>query len=486
MPGREVGLEHEAPLEERRRLARRNVLLTAIVAGLGGLLFGYDTGVIAGALLFIEPQFELSDFMAGLVVGAVPVGAVFGAAVAGGLSDRFGRRRMILIAAVIFIVGTLGSALAPEAVVLTLSRLLIGIAIGLASATCPVYISEVAPPELRGRMVTLFQLSVTVGILVAYLVGLGFAEFEGWREMLAVGIIPALALGIGMLYMPRSPRWLVMIGEHDAARAELRALRAGNEEDLGFELESIRASLAEQTGSYRELLTPMVRAALFVGVGLAILQQVTGINTVIYFAPTIVQEAGIGSAASAILAAVGVGIINVAATVLAIWLLNRAGRRTLLLIGVTGMVIALAALGVAFELPQGDALSIVAIASLLVYVGSFAISLGPIFWLLNAELYPQRVRGKAAGIGALANWLFNFIVSLTFLLLVNALGQSGAFWLYGGIGILTIIFVALFVPETKGKTLEDIEEYWRKKTNTPHHEVQPPKADPPATPAGAK
>jgi sugar porter (SP) family MFS transporter len=454
-----------ASQEEKQAHARRNVFLTATIAGLGGLLFGYDTGVIAGALLFVEHDFHLSSFESGMVVAAVPVGAIFGALIAGGLADRYGRRRMILIAAVVFILGAVASGLAPGTVVLVIARVIIGGAIGLASAACPVYISEVAPPEFRGRLVTLFQLAVTIGILVAYLVGLALAGAKDWRLMLALGATPALVLGIGMWYMPQSPRWLVMIGEPDEARSTLRYLRGkGHEEALEDELQEIRASLTQQAGGYRELLHPVVRAALIVGVGLAILQQITGINTVIYYAPKIVQEAGIGSDSSAILASVGVGVVNVGFTVFSFWLLNRFGRRGLLMAGVGGMVIALAGLGLSFEISgSSDVKVVLAVLCLMVFVASFAISLGPIFWLLNAEIYPLRLRSKAAGIGTMANWLFNFIVSLTFLTLLVALGQSGTFFLYAGIGVLTLIFVYFLVPETKGKTLEDIEEGWRKR-----------------------
>jgi MFS transporter, SP family, galactose:H+ symporter len=449
-------------LEASRRRARRNVVLTAAIAGLGGLLFGYDTGIIAGALLFIKVDFELGSFAQGLVVAAVPIGAIAGAAIAGPAADRYGRRLMILIAAAVFIVGALASAAASGVELLVIARVVIGVAIGLASAAAPVYISEMAPPESRGRLVSFFQLAVTIGILVAYLVSLAFDGIEGWRWMLGLGVVPALALAFGMLRMPQSPRWLVMTGDDFAARATLAKIRVDDPDTIDRELEEIKDSLDEKPGGWGELLQPVVKAALVVGVGLAILQQVTGINTVIYYAPTIVEFTGVDSSAGSILAAVGVGAINVAMTVVALRLLDRAGRRTLLMIGVSGMVLSLFALGGAFVGGGGSTLdSVVAIVSLMVYVASFAISLGPIFWLLNAEIYPLSVRSKAAGLGTMANWTFNFIVSLTFLLLIEELGRPGAFWLYGGIGILTLIFCWKLVPETKGKRLEDIQEYFQ-------------------------
>ncbi len=308
---------------------------------------------------------------------------------------------MILFAATVFSIGALGSAAAPNTEVLVIARVVIGVAIGLASAAAPVYISEVAPPESRGRLVSFFQLAVTVGILVAYLVGLAFDPSGAWRWMLGLGIVPALALGFGMLRMPQSPRWLVMTGDDYAARATLARIRVDDPDTIDRELAEIKESIDERPGGWHELLEPVVKAALVVGVGLAVLQQITGINTVIYYAPTIVQFTGVNSSAGAIIAAIGVGIVNVGMTVVALRLLDRAGRRPLLMWGVSGMSLSLFALGAAFIGGGGSTIaSIIAIASLMLYVAAFAISLGPIFWLLNAEIYPLSVRSKAAGIQA--------------------------------------------------------------------------------------
>jgi SP family galactose:H+ symporter-like MFS transporter len=452
--------------EASARRARRNVVLTAAIAGLGGLLFGYDTGIIASALLFIRRDFEIGSFTQGLIVAAVPIGAVAGAAFAGPAADRYGRRLMILVAAFIFIAGAIGSAFAPGPGALVAVRVVVGVAIGLASAAAPVYISEVAPPESRGRLVTFFQLAVTVGILVAYLVGFALHSGGHWRLMLGLGAVPALALAIGMLRMPQSPRWLVMSGDDFAARATLAKIRVDDPDTIDRELEEIKGAVEEKPGAWRDLLEPAVRAALTVGVGLAILQQITGINTVIYYAPTIVEFTGVNGTTGPILAAVGAGIINVSMTLVAIRLLDRSGRRTLLLTGVAGMTLSLTALGIAFVGGGGSTTdSVIAIASLMAFIACFAFSLGPIFWLLNAEIYPLDVRSKAAGLGTMANWTFNFIVSLTFLLLIDALGQSGTFFLYGAIGILTFIFCWKLVPETKGKRLEDIQAVFQERVD---------------------
>ncbi len=441
-----------------RGRAMHNVILTAAIAGLGGLLFGYDTGVIASALLFIEPDFGLSSFGSGLVVAAVPIGAVVGAAFAGRLSDQYGRRILIIGSAVVFIVGALGSAAAGGEPVLVISRVIVGIAIGLASATAPVYISEVSPPAVRGRLVTFFQLAVTVGIVVAYGVGLAFEPSEGWRWMLGLGAVPAIFLLVGMLRMPQSPRWLVMAGRGYEAKAVLEQIREDDPELIDAELDEIAGSIVEEPGGWRDLLDPVVKAALLVGVGLAILQQVSGINTVIYFAPTIVGYTGVDSASASILASVAVGVVNVGMTFVAIRLLDRTGRRPLLLWGSLLMAVALSILALVFILGAGStAGSFVAVGSLMLYVGSFAISLGPIFWLLNSEIYPLRVRSKAAAVGTMTNWFFNFLVSLTFLLLIDGLGRSGAFFFYAAICVLTFFFCLRFVPETNGKHLEDIQ-----------------------------
>jgi sugar porter (SP) family MFS transporter len=455
-------MEREARIDPRQ--VGRNVVMTAAIAGLGGLLFGYDTGVIAGALLFITPDFDLSSFESGLVVAAVPIGAVLGAGLAGRLSDAYGRRLLILISSIVFVVGSLVCAAAPGTEVLVIARTILGVAIGLASATAPVYISEVAPPDIRGRLVTFFQLAVTVGIVVAYIVGLAFDSSEDWRAMLGLGAVPAFFLFAGMLRMPQSPRWLVMAGRDFEARAVLARVRAGDPETIEQEIVEIKGEVAAKPGTWRDLGQPLVKAALVVGIGLAILQQVTGINTVIYYAPTIVQFTGVDSSSAAILASVAVGVVNVGMTVVAIRLLDRAGRRPLLLVGTTVMGLALAALGIVFIAGAGSDLgSLVAIASLMLYVGAFAVSLGPIFWLLNAEIYPLEVRSKAAAAGTMANWFFNFLVSLTFLSLIDALGRGGAFFFYAGMCAITFIFCMRLVPETKGKHLEEITGYFEER-----------------------
>lgn len=453
---------------DKAAIARRNVIVTAATAGLAGILFGYDTGIIAGALLSITPDFGLTSFQSGAVVGAVPIGAVLGAWFASRGADRHGRRKLILASAVIFILGAIASAAAEHFWQLGAARFVIGVGIGVASAVAPVYISEVAPAAMRGRLVTFFQLAVTIGILVAYLVGLAFADVAGgWRWMLGLGAIPALALLLGVMRLPSSPRWLLMKGREAEAIAALEQVRPEGDGAILLEVQEIKSSMGGDSGTWRDLLRPAVKMALVVGVGLAILQQITGINTVIYYAPTIIQQTGIDSASSAILASLGVGIINVIMTVVALRLLDRAGRRVLLFIGVSGMAASLFLLGCAFLGGVDSTLSsVIAILSLMLFVSSFAISLGPIFWLLNAEIYPLSVRSKAASAGTMTNWFFNFLVSLTFLPLIDLLDQTGAFWLYGAIGLVTLWFCWRFVPETKGRSLEQIDAIFERRAGS--------------------
>jgi SP family galactose:H+ symporter-like MFS transporter len=437
----------------------RFVVLAAAVAAIGGSLFGYDTGVISGAILFIRPGFGLSTAQVELVVSAVLVGATIGAIASARITDALGRRAVLLAAAVSFGLGAIGSALSPNVAVLLSARLLVGLAIGVASYAVPLYISELAPPQSRGWLVSLNQLAITLGILISYGVDYAFSMSNGWRWMLGLAVVPSVLLFVGVILLPDTPRWLVRNGQLDAARRVL--LRIRRPDEVERELAEIESMVQTRMGGWSELLAPTMRIALVVGIGLAIFQQVTGINTVIYYAPTIIQIAGIPSASGAILATVGVGAANVLMTIVAMLLLDRIGRRPLLLGGMTVMAIALAALGLAFRLSgQTGNLGVVSVVWLMVYVGAFAISLGPIFWLLIAEIYPLRVRGLAMGVATTANWASNLLVSLTFLTLTETLGASPTFWLYGLLTVVALIFAYRLVPETKGNTLEAIEAFW--------------------------
>ncbi|MBV8220915.1 MAG: sugar porter family MFS transporter, partial [Solirubrobacterales bacterium] len=300
----------------------------------------------------------------------------------------------------------------------------------------------------------------TVGIFVAYLINLAFAGIHGWRWMFLCGIVPAIALWVGMLFLPGSPRWLVLRGRESEAKEALGAL---GEPDPQARVTEIEESIAGPAGSWRELWVPFARRALLVGLGLGIFQQFIGINTVIYYAPTILQFSGFHSATVAILATLGVGAVNVAMTFVAVRLIDRVGRRPLLIGGLLPMAAALFAIGFAFDV-SASAARWIAIVSLAVYVGSFAVSWGWGFWLLNAELYPLEVRGRGTGLVVMIQWAANLAVSLTFLLLIHAIGKPATFWLYAGLCLLALIFTLVWVPETKGRSLEQIEAYWRRVT----------------------
>ena len=434
----------------------RFVYVVSALAALNGLLFGFDTGIISGAFLFIQDSFVMSPLVEGIIVSGAMAGAAAGAAVGGQLADRLGRRRLILIAAIVFFVGSFTMAVAPTVPVLVAGRLIDGVAIGFASIVGPLYISEIAPPKIRGGLTSLNQLMVTTGILLSYFVNYAFADAGAWRWMLGAGMVPAVVLAIGILKMPESPRWLFEHGRKDEARAVLKRTRS---ESIEQELDEIEETVETQSETgVRDLLAPWLRPALVVGLGLAVFQQITGINAVIYYAPTILESTGLGNVAS-ILATVGIGTINVVMTVVAIMLVDRVGRRRLLLVGVGGMVATLAVLGIVFYLPGLEGgLGIIATISLMLFVSFFAIGLGPVFWLLISEIYPLSVRGSAMGVVTVANWGANLLVSLTFPVLTDGVGTSATFWLFGLCSLVGLLFVYRYVPETKGRTLEAIED----------------------------
>jgi sugar porter (SP) family MFS transporter len=453
---------------ESRREARgqkgltRFILVASIIAAVGGILFGFDTGVISGAILFIAKQWDLSKGQAEFATSIVLIGAILGAIVGGALGDRLGRRLSIIGAAALFLVGTVIVSVATGMTPFAIGRLLIGAAIGVASFMVPLYISELVPASVRGGMVSLNQLAVTVGILVSYGVNYVFSRSGNWHAMFAVGAVPGLVLLVGMYLLPESPRWLVAHRREEAGAAVLRKARA--QSDVTGEIAEIQKEIEAETGGrISDLLTPALRLPLLIGLGLAVLQQVTGVNTVVYYAPTIFRAAGLGSASASIAATAGLGVVNVVMTVVAIWLLDRVGRKPLLLWSAAGMAVALVLLGTGFALsghqPEGSRmLGRVTGVSLMVYIAAFAVGLGPVFWLLIAEIYPLKMRAVAMSVATVANWAANYVVAATFLTLAGAVGRAGIFYLYAAMGVLTFVFVLRLVPETKGKTLAEIQE----------------------------
>jgi sugar porter (SP) family MFS transporter len=439
------------------------VAMVATIAAIGGGLFGYDTGVISGAILYIKKEFPIDDATEGLVVSAVTVGALFSALIAGVLADRSGRRLTNIAAGIVFAVASILCAVANSVATLIAGRFLVGCGIGLTSVGGPMYIAEASPARVRGTFVSLFQLAITVGILLAYIVCAVLAPSSAWRWMLGLAALPGLLLAVGMLFMPESPRWLVKQGHRREARAVLAQIDPDGDPDTALaQLE--RDLSAEGQGTWSELTRRSLRPALIVGIGLAVFQQVTGINAVIYYAPQIFQAAGFTSDLTSLAATTGIGIINVLATFIAIWLVDRAGRKPLLIAGVLGMVTTLGVLGLAFRDDAGRAagnLGVITAVCLAAYIVFFAFSLGPIVWLMISEIYPLRNRAQAVAVSTASNWGANFLVSLTFPILTNRLGSSPTFFIYAALGVVTLLFVIARVPETKGRTLEEISALWR-------------------------
>jgi len=432
------------------------IFVVAGIAALAGLLFGYDTGVISGAILFIEKQFNLSPEAKGLVVSGVLFGATFSSLVSGRVTDFLGRKKVILITAIIFTVGSFICALANSVEVLVAGRVVLGLAIGIASYTAPLYISEISAKQNRGALVGLNQLAIVIGILGSYAVDYAFAKDGQWPAMVGMGAVPAILLGLGMLWMPESPRWLVLHHRESEATNVLQRIRGTK--NVSFELDDIRSSLHEERAKWTELFAPALRTGLIVGVGLGLFQQFTGINTVIYYAPSIFLMSGFTSNSVSIAATAGVGLVNVVMTLIGLFFIDKLGRRPLLITGIVGMLISLAALAAAFAMHLGgETMKLVGVGSLMLYVASFAISLGPVFWLMISEIYPLRIRGLAMGFATGIQWLGNLIVSFTFPILIERLGPAPTFSIYAAVCLAAIMFSVFIVPETKGLSLEEIE-----------------------------
>jgi SP family sugar:H+ symporter-like MFS transporter len=442
---------------------------------LGGLLFGYDTGVISGAILFITEDFALSPFMQGAVVAALLLGAMVGAAAAGGLSDRMGRRRLIIVAAVTFTVGALAAAAAPGAGALVAARFVLGLAVGSAALVVPLYLSEIAPTKIRGAIASLNQLMIVVGILAAFIVNAILASSGDWRLMLGLAAIPSLILLVGMFFMPETPRFLVRTGEEDEARDVLEEVRPDDEraDHPERKIEEIREVDEREEGGGLELLkAKWVRPALVVAIGLAVLQQLIGINTIIYYAPTTLTSVGYGPE-SAIYANLVIGTLNVAATIVAIRIVDRVGRKPMLLAGLVGMVTSLTVLGLSSELlakptSAGDPAAVITLLCLAGFIVSFAATWGPVVWVMLPEVLPLSVRGTAMGVAVCLHWGANFLVSQTFPVMLDSWGAGPVFLGYAGIGVLAFLFVRAVVPETKGRSLEEIEAALQRRSGATH------------------
>jgi len=456
--------------------------LIVLVATLGGLLFGYDTAVIAGAIGFLQTHFELSGAGKGWAASSALVGCMFGVALAGPLSDRFGRRSVLMLSAVLFLVSAIGTAVPRTLEAFTIFRFVGGLGVGAASMTSPMYIAEISPARIRGRMVSVNQFAIVTGMLVVYFVNYfitvygqgvdrqagmeataaGWNVHYGWRWMFASESVPAALLLLLLFFVPESPRWLTKQGRTDRARAILA--RVDSPAHAEREIDEIRTALVAEPVSLGQLLGAEVRAVLGIGVVLAILQQVTGINVFLYYAPEIFKAVAGSGVDAAMLQTVVVGAVNLGFTVLAIWLVDRLGRKPLMIIGAAGMGVSLAAIGIAAWLDQ---LAAWVLGFILGYTACFALSVGPVTWVILSEIFPTRIRGRAMAVAAFWLWAANLVVSQTFPMmdenqwLVDRFNHGFPFFVYAAFCVVLVAFVAAAVPETKGKSLEEIEQWWR-------------------------
>lgn len=436
-------------------------LLTA-VAALGGLLFGYDTAVISGAIGFLQEKFELTAAMKGWAASSAIVGCIFGAMFAGYMSDRFGRKKILILTAFLFGISAIGSAVPNNLAQFALARFIGGLGVGAASMLSPLYITELAPARVRGMLVSLYQLAIVLGILLIFFINLLVQNMGdeawnvewGWRYMLGSETLPAVLFFVAMFFVPESPRWLAKESRDEEALSVLA--RINGPVRAREILQEIKETLKEESGTLRELFGGRFRKAIMIGILLALFTQFQGINAIMYYAPEIFKEVGTG-ADSAFLQTVIVGIINVLFTFVAIWLVDRVGRRALLLFGGAGMGISLGIVGLAFFFNWGGYVLLVFI---LTYVACFAASFGPVPWVILSEIFPIKLRGLAMSVATLSVWVAVYFVTQLFPILVEEIGPAYTFWIFFAVSAMAFVFVWAQIPETKEKTLEEIENSW--------------------------
>ncbi|BCG08012.1 sugar porter family MFS transporter [Buttiauxella agrestis] len=436
----------------------RQTILVCLLAALAGLLFGLDMGVIAGALPFIAKEFGLSSHHQEIVVSVMMFGAAFGALCSGPMSSSLGRKKSLLLGAVLFVIGSIGCAFAHNVEILTISRFILGLAVGVASFTAPLYLSEIAPERIRGSMISLYQLMITIGILVAFLSDTALSEGGHWRWMLGVITFPAIVLFIGVLTLPESPHWLAMKDRHELAAKVLKLLRNSDKEAQN-ELNQIRDSLKmKQRGWQLFRHNSHFRRSTYLGVLLQFMQQFTGMTVIMYYAPKIFEIAGFSTTREQMWGTVIAGLTNVLATFIAIALVDRWGRKPILKLGFSGMAICMGILGYMFHSGISNPTEqYAAVIVLLIFIVGFAMSAGPLIWVLCSEIQPLAGRDFGVTCSTMANWIANMIIGATFLTLIDTIGSPNTFWLYGVMNIVCIVLTILFVPETKNISLENIE-----------------------------
>ncbi|UUZ90078.1 sugar porter family MFS transporter [Paenibacillus sp. P25] len=447
----------------KSRTFSRYATYYSIIAAIGGFLFGYDTAVISGAIGFIKDRFELNTAMLGWTVSSLIVGATIGAAFTGVLSDRFGRKKILILSALLFTIGAVGSAIPNSVSALVIARIIGGLGVGMTSTLSPLYIAEIAPARNRGRLVSIYQFAVVTGIFVTFFTNAAIAGYgddlwdirSAWRWMFGFGVVPGVIYLALLLLIPETPRWLMK------QKQEVRALevleRMNGKEAAKSELHEILNLKESDVGSVAELFRPALRPPLLIGVVLAILQQITGINAIMYYAPEIFKQTGAGTNA-ALIQTVLVGIVNFAFTLIALWLIDKVGRKALLVAGAIAMTICLVVVGYGFHTPTISGYLV--LTFILLYVASFAVSFGPVVWVMISEIFPTRIRGRATAIASLCLWAADYLVSQTFPMLLEGIGTSATFWLFAVVSWIAVIFCIRMVPETKGKSLEQIERLW--------------------------
>ncbi|QQF62005.1 sugar porter family MFS transporter [Bacillus mojavensis] len=455
---------------KEQRNPRSFLQLIMISATFGGLLFGYDTGVINGALPFMarSDQLNLTPVTEGLVTSMLLLGAAFGALLCGKLADRYGRRKMILNLSFLFFLASLGTAFAPNVLTMVIFRFLLGLAVGGASSMVPAFLAEIAPYEKRGRMVTQNELMIVGGQFLAYvfnaILGVAMADTgHVWRYMLVLCAIPALLLFASMLMVPESPRWLTSKGKKSEALRVLKLIR--DEKRAEAEFKEIQAAAVKDSNvekaSIKEFSTPWLRRLLWIGIGVAIVNQITGVNSIMYYGTQILQESGFGTKA-ALIANIGNGLISVIAVIIGIWLVGRVNRRPILMIGLSGTTTALLFIAIfSIVLDGSAALPYIVLSLTVLFLAFMQGCVGPVTWLVIAEIFPQKVRGLGSGISVFFLWILNFIIGFAFPIMLSSAGLSFTFFIFVALGILAIGFVYKFMPETKGRTLEELEEHFR-------------------------
>ncbi|WP_224752324.1 sugar porter family MFS transporter [Metabacillus arenae] len=455
--------------------SRKYLMLVVTIATFGGLLFGYDTGVINGALPYMSQpgQLDLSPLGEGFVASSLLLGAAFGALFIGRLSDFQGRRKTILQLAVIFIIATIGCSLAPNFLTMIISRFILGIAVGGASVTVPTFLAEMAPAEKRGRLVTQNELMIVTGQFLAFLFNAFLGNIFGdtshiWRYMLFIAAIPAVVLGIGMLFMPESPRWLAAKGRDRDALDVFKKVREPKQ--ASAELEEVKNTIlleSKQTqATLKDLNIKWIRNIVLLGIGIGAISQLTGVNSIMYYGTQILQNSGFATEV-ALIANIANGVISVCACIAGLYLLGKVGRRQMFITGLAGTTTALVLIGIFSMVFEGSAwLPYLVLSMTVMFLAFYQGSIGPLTWLTLAEIFPMRLRGLGMGAAVFCLWIMNFFVGLFFPVLMNGVGISMTFFIFAGFGILGLVFIFNYLPETKGLSLEEVEQYFRNETDT--------------------